>query len=169
MKKLLSILAVFSLVACASQTSYVAATGERDYGYSENPITDNRYRVSFRGNTNTTDDEVKDMALLRASELTLLNNYDWFRIVVQETNEQQSGTAQVGTALATPPTTYRSCGALGCTTTVVPGQATVLVDDGDGRSRYVTTIEIVMGEGPVEDPTTVYDASELRRALRARY
>jgi len=167
MKKLLSILAVFSLVACASQTSYVAATGERDYGYSENPITDNRYRVSFRGNTNTTDDEVKDMALLRASELTLLNNYDWFRVVSQQTDEQQLGTA-VATAAGGPPTTYRSCGALGCTTTVMPSEPTVIVGD-DGRNRYETSIEIVMGDGRVEDPTTVYDASEIRRSLRSRY
>jgi flavin-binding protein dodecin len=168
MKKLLVTMAIFSLVACASQTPYTQATGENDYGYQENRITDNRYRVSFRGNTATSSDEVKDMALLRAAELTLVNDYDWFRVVSQQTDALHNGATAVDNAVVAPPSTYRSCGALGCTTTLVPGQSTVIVDD-DGSNFYFTSIEIVMGEGPVEDDTTVYDASEIRTGLRDRY
>lgn len=167
MKKLLTMMAVISLAACGSPSPYSQAESEQDYGYLENRITENRYRVSFRGNSGTSSDQVKDMALLRAAELTLLNNYDWFRVVSQQTDEQQLGTA-VATAAGGPPTTYRSCGALGCTTTVMPSEPTVIVGD-DGRNRYETSIEIVMGDGRVEDPTTVYDASEIRRSLRSRY
>lgn len=81
MKKLLAAMALISLVACGSSGPYTQARSEGDYGYLENRITENRYRVSFRGNAGTTSDQVKDMALLRAAELTLLNNYDWFRVV----------------------------------------------------------------------------------------
>ena len=37
------------------------------------------------------------------------------------------------------------------------------------QDRYTTSIEIVMGDGDLEDPTSAYDASELRRSLSARY
>lgn len=167
MKKLLAAMALISLVACGSSGPYTQARSEGDYGYLQNRITENRYRVSFRGNAGTTSDQVKDMALLRAAELTLLNNYDWFRVVSQQTDEQQAG-AVVGTAVPETPTTYRTCGALGCTTTVVPAESTVIVD-GDGHNTYQTSIEIVMGDGRVDDPTTVYDASEIRRSLSSRY
>ena len=73
MKKLLVVLCASLLSACASQSAYLAADGSRDSGYSENQLTENRYRVHFRGNSRTASTEVQDMALLRAAELTLLN------------------------------------------------------------------------------------------------
>jgi hypothetical protein len=160
MKKLLTVMAVVSLTACGSPSPY-------NYGYLESRITDNRYRVSYRGTDGVTENQVKDMALLRAAELTLVNNYDWFRVVSQQTEEQQLGGPSV-TAANGIPSTYRSCNSAGCTTTVVPADSPVLVGD-DANNRYETSIEIVMGDGRVEDTTTVYDASEIRRSLSSRY
>ncbi|MGB5077028.1 MAG: hypothetical protein WBO17_06070 [Sphingorhabdus sp.] len=50
-------------------------------GYSEVRLGDNRYRVTFDGNSLTSRDRVEGYLLYRAAELTLENGYDWFRIV----------------------------------------------------------------------------------------
>jgi hypothetical protein len=168
MKKLLIFFCMSYLYACGSSSPYVEAGNARDYGYSESRITDNRYRVSFRGDVNTTGDEVKDMALLRAAEITLLNDYDWFRVLTQETQQDAVG-APVAVTQSGPRQVFRDCGPLGCTTTVTPaytGANVVALRDSD---RYTTSIEIVMGDGNLDDPTSAYDAAELRRSLAVRY
>jgi hypothetical protein len=169
MNKLLLIVATLCLCACASRSPYAEATGARDYGYSETRLTDNRYRISFRGNANTSQDEVKDMALLRASELTLLNDYDWFRVVDQDTDETGTATVFPSTSVGPAQRVYRDCGPLGCTTTVAPAYSGMQIVTVRELDRYTTSIEIVMGNGDLIDPTTAYDAAEIRSSLAGRY
>ncbi len=167
MKKLLIFSCVTWLYACGSSSDL--DTGyERDFDFSESRITDNRYRVNVQGDADVTGDEVKDVALLRAAELTLQNDYDWFRVLNQET-QQQTGAPVTTTTRSPAQQVYRDCGPLGCTTTITPaytGADVVTVHESD---RYSTSIEIVMGDGNLDDPTSAYDASELRRSLSARY
>lgn len=169
MKILLSVFVILGLCACASHSPYNKADSERDYGYSESRITENRYRVTFKGNTRTSSNEVKDMALLRAAEITMLNNYDWFRIVDQETEGEKLVDSSVSTGISTPTQVQKNCGLLGCTTTVSPGIEGAVITTQNIDNRYNTSIEIVMGNGKVDDVTEVYDAAELRRNLAARF
>lgn len=171
MKRLLAILVTGSLVACASNdnSQYVRALEEDGYGYSESQITDNRYRVNFNGNSTTTSNEVKDMALLRAAELTRLNDYDWFRVMNQELTEDSTERTSVSTGLPAGRDVYRSCGLFGCTTTVSPAYSTIDITTRPGNDVFSTSIEIVMGAGEVEDRTAVYDASELYAFLSDKY
>ncbi len=67
------------LGACAVPTPYKAADG--GYGYSDQQIEENRYRVSFDGNASTPRDEVQNYLLYRAAELTVQNGFDHFTIV----------------------------------------------------------------------------------------
>jgi hypothetical protein len=168
MKKLVLLLFATQLYACGSPTPYTAATEAREYGYTESRLTDDRYRVSFRGSPETTSDEVKDMALLRAAEVTLINDYDWFRVVTQETSETSSLTP---TTITREPVqqVHRDCGPLGCTTTVTPGYTGTQVITTEDLGRYATSIEIVMGRGELVDPTVAYNAVELRNTLGRRY
>lgn len=168
MKKLMIVVSAFYLVACSSPSSYVEADSSRDFGYTESRLTDNRYRVSYKGNANTTSDEVKDMALLRAAEVTLLNNYDWFRVVTQESTESTTSTpATVSGSNARQ--VVRDCGPLGCTTTITPAYTGTEIVTVRELDHYATSIEIVMGDGELADPTAAYDASELRNTLARRY
>jgi hypothetical protein len=64
------------LAGCGQPTPYQPATD--GYGYSEQQIEDNRYRVSFAGNDLTTADTVQNYLLYRAAELTLDEGYDYF-------------------------------------------------------------------------------------------
>jgi flavin-binding protein dodecin len=169
MKKFIAILTMITLYSCASQTAYVPATNGNDYGYTESRITENRYRIDFRGDSRTSSNDVKDMALLRASELTLLHDYDWFRVVSQDTQQNITTTPEATNRVTSGRQVYRDCGLLGCTTTVTPAYSGIDVITVQEVDRFTTSIEIVMGRGELEDSTTAYDASQLRRNLASRY
>lgn len=76
--------AVATLAACATATPYQPAVDSR-YGYSEIPIEQDRFRVTFSGNSLTDRDTVENYLLLRAAELTLGQGYDYFRVVTRDT------------------------------------------------------------------------------------
>jgi len=60
------------------------------------------------------------MALLRAAEITLLFNYDWFRVVNQDTQLASRNNPAIVSSVGTGQQVRRDCGLLGCTTTVSP-------------------------------------------------
>ena len=71
--------AVFGAVllsGCATATPYQPMTN--GYGYSEQKIESNRFRVSFAGNSQTPRQTVENYLLYRAAELTLQAGYDYF-------------------------------------------------------------------------------------------
>ena len=67
------------LAGCGQPTSYQPAAD--GYGYREQQIEQNRYRVSFAGNELTAADTVQNYLLYRAAELTLDRGYDYFTVV----------------------------------------------------------------------------------------
>jgi hypothetical protein len=67
------------LAGCGQPTPYQPAA--EGYGYGEQQIEDNRYRVSFAGNELTAADTVQNYLLYRAAELTLDRGYDYFTVV----------------------------------------------------------------------------------------
>jgi len=78
----LGILLVMTLAAC-STSPYRPADG-RGFGYSERQLSNDQFRIHFRAmGDNTT--QALDYAMLRASELTLINGYDWFDIANRDT------------------------------------------------------------------------------------
>jgi hypothetical protein len=70
------------LVGCASPTPYKPADG--GFGYADQQLENNRYRVTFAGNSVTPRDTVQNYLLYRAAELTLQNHHDYFTIVHQD-------------------------------------------------------------------------------------
>ena len=83
-------LVMLSLVACAAApTPYREATG--GFGYREQQLESNRYRVSFAGNSATPLDSVQDYALYRAAELTRASGHDYFKVVNRSTDTRSSG------------------------------------------------------------------------------
>lgn len=87
MRKVLTILAAATLAACATQTPYGPADS-RGYGFADQRIERDRYRISFRGNSLTTRGEVENALLLRAAEVTLENGYDHFIVVSDDTEKE---------------------------------------------------------------------------------
>ena len=74
-----------TLSACSTATPFQPATkASSGYGYSEQRIETDRWRVNFSGNADTSRQTVETYMLYRAAQLTLNSGYDWF-----ETNDRQ--------------------------------------------------------------------------------
>lgn len=73
--------AIGLLAACAAPTPYQPA--DDGFGYFEQQIEDNRYRVSFAGNSVTPRDTVQNYLLYRAAEITVQSGHDYFKLVDQ--------------------------------------------------------------------------------------
>ena len=146
------------LAACASApTPYQAATG--DYGFREQQIEANRYRVSFAGNPATSRQTVEDYAMYRAAELTVQNGHDYFEVVDRSTDQAFGGSAgapQVGVG-------YGSGSGFGL------GMSVPILGSGGGSSRYTAQMDVLLhdGEKPQGDPNA-YDAWEVISRLQPK-
>jgi len=91
MKRLLVVAATtatLALAACATATPYqpLVAGSSQSGGFSERPIEQNRWQVTFSGNSLTDRRTVETYLLYRAAELTTSQGYDWFSIVDRNTD-----------------------------------------------------------------------------------
>ncbi|MEM0942733.1 MAG: hypothetical protein AAGI70_02185 [Pseudomonadota bacterium] len=66
------------VAACTSPTPYQPRLNAN--GYFDQKVEDNRFIVSFRGNSRTARETVETYLLFRAAEVTLASGNDWFRI-----------------------------------------------------------------------------------------
>ncbi|MEM1275976.1 MAG: hypothetical protein AAGH74_05585 [Pseudomonadota bacterium] len=144
------------VAACTKPTPYAPA--DERYGYADQPIEENRFRVSFGGNTLTSRDTVETYLLYRAAEVTVAEGFDWFRLADQET-EVSTRYRSFSTGSAFGPFFYRSgfrggfFGGIG-TTSARP------------VSRYEAFANILVyaGDKPAEDPDA-YDARSVLQTL----
>jgi hypothetical protein len=83
---LLAATAALALSACATATPYGPAGPDSRYGYSDQRVDADRFRVSFAGNSVTSREQVEMGLLLRAAELTLEGGGDWFSTVNRATD-----------------------------------------------------------------------------------
>ena len=74
--------------AATATTPYQPASAPGDQGYQEQRIEENRYRVTFTGNSVTAREKVENFMLLRIAELTLKHGYDYFVLDNQDTEAQ---------------------------------------------------------------------------------
>lgn len=83
---LLAATAALALSACATATPYGPAGIDSRFGYSDQRVDADRYRISFAGNSVTSRDQVEMALLLRAAEVTAQSGYDWFATVNRATD-----------------------------------------------------------------------------------
>lgn len=83
-----AVLAASGLTACATATPYQPNVRGNSVsgGFTDQRITDNRFKISFSGNSLTNRDTVERYLLFRAAELTLAQGYDGFVLADRETN-----------------------------------------------------------------------------------
>jgi len=82
--------AALLLAACATATPYGPASAGGGYGYSDQRIQDDRYRITFRGNSSTSRETVENALLYRAAELTVDRGFDYFVFLESDTEVQTS-------------------------------------------------------------------------------
>ena len=91
MMKLYTLLgAALLLAACATATPYGPASEGGGYGFSEQRIEQNRFRITFRGNSLTARETVENSLLFRAAELTVQQGFDHFVVVENDTEARTS-------------------------------------------------------------------------------
>ena len=81
--RLLVLVGALGLAACGTPTPYQPSIN--GYGYAEQALEENRYRVTFSGNSLTPRATVENYLLYRAAEVTLARGYDYFVVVGKET------------------------------------------------------------------------------------
>lgn len=161
MMRLLVLMCGLALVAsCATPTPYQSAIGSR-WGFEENQIETDRFRVSFGGNSLTDRETVENYLLYRAAELTLEQGYDHF-ILVQRATDEETRQFRTGVDPFLRPSSRFHY------TYFHPrwgwrGWHDPFWDDVNYRevSRYEASAEIVMGHGPKPNDPNAFNAAEV--------
>ncbi len=151
-------LALILVAGCASTAPYGPASRDGAMGYSSQVIETGRHRISY---TDKDAGRARDLALLRAAEITLQDGKDWFEITSSYTEDESvRGRSGGGTSVSVG----GSSGSYGSGVGVGVGIALPL----GGSSAPVTEVlEIVTGSGPKPDRPTVYDARSVDINLRS--
>jgi hypothetical protein len=76
------------LAACATATPYQPAAATGSYGYVESRIENNRFRVTFSGNSLTERETVENYLLYRSAELSVAEGYDYFVVANRNTDKK---------------------------------------------------------------------------------
>ena len=166
--RIVLITALLSLTACASSPRYVPAKNADDYGHFSRKISENRYRVNFNGSRRTNLQDTRDYALLRAAELTLAKDYEWFQIVDRETatTEKVSHEPRAGFGYERAWYVERNCGLVGCTRSARPATYTSWrFETGRPSETHSHSLEIVMGKGEISEDGNYYDAKAVVNAI----
>lgn len=107
MKTIAAIVGALALSACTTSAVYQPANGS-NFGYSDQKIEDDRYRVSYNGAPSTPRATVENYLLYRMSEITLAQGYDYFRVLDTDT---ECHTQYIETGPDEPCSYYQSYGA----------------------------------------------------------
>jgi hypothetical protein len=146
-------LAAFLAGCTTTPTPYQAATD--GYGYAEQQLEDNRYRVSFSGNAATPRQAVENYLLYRAAEITVQSGHDYFTVVDRDIETNYTGTAspRVGVGVG-------GGGNVGFGV----GLSTLFGAGATERFTAFADILVFEGEKPASDPNS-YDARDVLRRL----
>jgi len=165
LRTLILIAATFALTACATGAPprYAAAVSGNSAGYFEQQIETNRYAVTFRAPSGAEAGVLQDYAMLRAADLTLLNNHEWFwvdRRALDDEGMVHSGPS-IGIGLGTA--------SFGRHVSVGTGIGiNVPLGGHDTHIARAATVEIRFGSGPKPDDANAYDARSAGAAIRSR-
>lgn len=146
------------LAACETATPYSPSGENSNYGFSEQQIENNRFRVTFNGNSLTSRETVENYLLFRAAELTRERGFDYF-VVVKDDTEKETRYYSTGT----PYPDYYGYGRPFPYYGYGYGFGRRGFEDGDYREsvRYSAMAYIQMFSGEKPNSATAYDADEV--------
>ena len=158
---LIAVVASAALAACQTTPTYSAATSANSAGYSETQVEANRYFVTYRAPGGADAQTLQDYALLRAADLTLEHNHNWFWVDRRNLNGEggHSGPS-LGIGVGG--------GSFGHHSGVGVGAGFSFPLGGGGPTATSATLEVRFGEGLKPDDPNAYDARSIATNLRAR-
>ena len=159
---LIPLAAGLALAACATAPVYAPATSANGAGYSETQVENNRYFVTYRARSSADAQLIQDYALLRAADLTLSRNADWFIVDRRALDDAPTNSGpQLGVSVGGGNFGHRSGVGVGVGMSFPLG-------GGSGQRANSATLEIRIGAGPKPDDPNAYDARAVAANLRAR-
>ncbi len=129
-------------------------------GYTSQQIEAGRHRIAY---TDKDAGKARNMALLRASEITLMEGKDWFEVTseYQDTEAGRGGGSSISIGGGT--------GSYGRSSSVGVGVGFGIPLGGGGSAGKTTAVlEIVTGANPKPEKATVYDARSVDMNLRGQ-
>jgi hypothetical protein len=153
MKRLLGSVALLAIAACAATpTVYGPASGGNTTGYREQRIETERYRITFRANSDLKPAQVEDLAMRRAAEIAIQNGYSWFNVVTRNTDLVNGRNSPSGPTLGIG----GSSGSYGSAVGVGVG-----FNFGSDTRQYEATLEVLFGRGAKPVDPNAYDAQQV--------
>lgn len=129
-------------------------------GYTSQQIETGRHRVSY---TNGDPSRARNMALLRAAEITLMEGKEWFEITAEYADAEP--TRGGGSSLSIG----GGSGSYGRSSSVGVGVGLgIPLGGGSSSGKATSTLEIVTGSGAKPDSSAVYDARSVDMNLRGQ-
>jgi len=146
--------ATLALSSCATSTptTYSPSYGDGP-GYSDQRIEQDRFRTRFDAGSDMSMQQARDMALVRAAELTLEEGGDWFIVVAEDVSGNDRNPVQVGASVG------RSFGSGGRSGSSVGLGIRI---DGNAGEKTVS-LEILIRSGDREFGPNSYDARDVIR------
>lgn len=158
MKHVLLIPALALMAACATTPAYGPAKSAKAEGYLSQQIEQGRHRISY---TDRDPVRARNMALLRAAEITLSEGKDWFEITNESSDSEASRAGNGGTSVS-----IGGSAGSGGYSGVGLGIGIGIPLGGGGSGKFTQNIEIVTGSGPKPDKAEAYDARSVDMNLR---
>ncbi len=167
-----------ALAGCATPTPYGPALseGRYAYGYRDQRLDSDNWRVTFAGNSLTSRETVERYLLYRAAELTVQQGYDWFETTDRKTERHSRFYANPDPFYASgfgyhygwgwrPHWRYWGrAGWVGWDPWIGDPFWASRVDIQE-VSRYEAAAEIAMGRGPAPEGRRVFNAREVMANL----
>jgi hypothetical protein len=167
-------LASVAVSACQTATPYRPATGAGSYrtGYWDEQIEENRFRVTFAGNSLTARETVERYLLYRSAQLTVEQGYDYFTMADRDT-EKKTQSYVTGRPFSSGPWGYWGPswryyrGPYGWRSWDPFWGDPFWDRDIDVRTieRYEASAEIVLGKGRKPDNVRAFDARDVIQRL----
>lgn len=157
--KLLVFLITILLINCATPYRQKGLMG----GFSETQVTENSFRVHFRGNGYTDRERAIDYCLLRCAELAIENGYNYFIIVDEYYGEKKSLITTPSSSQTTATgNIYGKTFSGTANTTTKSGQTTVVVKP-KTENQIVCFVEEPAYDG------IIYSAEFVKSSIRGKY
>lgn len=164
-------LAPFLVGGCASDFLIpVAPQGSASLNSAKSD--DGRYTVVYRAAPGTTPSKTRDLALLRASTITLQKGGDWFEIVTEYAGTDKDRTTDFERdPFGNQVQLKGECGLLGCPSNARPEPGFSDADRGrEARISPTHSFEIIVHDNPIPfTATEAYDAVRTSEEIRERY
>lgn len=159
MKQLVFALGALSLAACATTPAYGPASKEGAMGYTSQQIEAGRHRIAY---TDPDPGKARNLALLRASEITLMEGKDWFEVTSEYVDTEAGRSSGSSISIG------GGSGSYGRSSSVGVGVGFGIPLGGGSSGKTTAVLEIVTGANPKPDKATVYDARSVDMNLRGQ-